>query len=201
MKRHQLKKRFSTDYHEEIILQPDPLKQISEAETEEALYKLSCEDFVQKLSAMNKYLTSMELNSTWKVVAAFGMVKEPETTTEIITASTGTKGVDGRKIDTTGTHIIDCHAEIISRRCLKDFFYKNLELFLENKGEESIFMKKQNGGFCLKPHIKFNLYISTAPCGDGRLFCHYLKNNEDDPHPERCNRGLLHVKKLWRQGY
>lgn len=89
MKRHQLKKRFSTDYHEEIILQPDPLKQISEAETEEALYKLSCEDFVQKLSAMNKYLTSMEVNSTWKVVAAFGMVKEPETTTEIITASTG----------------------------------------------------------------------------------------------------------------
>lgn len=61
-------------------------------------------------------------------------------------------------------------------------------------------MKKQNGGFCLKPHIKFNLYISTAPCGDGRLFCHYLKNNEDDPHPERCNRGLLHVKNFGGKG-
>ena len=49
--------------------------------------------------------------------------------------------------------IADCHAEIVSRRCLVDFLYRHLELHLEDGdvNNQSIFVKKSDGsGYNLK---------------------------------------------------
>jgi hypothetical protein len=47
----------------------------------------------------------------------------------------------------------DCHAEIISRRCLCEFLYRQLELFSVNP-VESIFMPRDDGrGYKLKVNI------------------------------------------------
>ena len=65
----------------------------------------------------------------------------------------------------------DCHAEILSRRCLKRYFMDQLLLHCkEETAQQSIFSLMPNGMFRLKPGYGIHLYISTAPCGDARLF-------------------------------
>lgn len=133
----------------------------------------------------------------WKVIAGIAMTKDPDMKdVQIITIGTGTKCISGEHISMVGANINDCHAEIISRRCLKDFFYTNLELLLEGEGDESIFVKREKGGYCLKPDVKFHLYISTAPCGDARIFSPHEEGLMDsvDRHPNRNSRGVLRTK-------
>ena len=37
--------------------------------------------------------------------------------------------------------------------------------------EQSIFISKEDGkGFLVREGVQFHLYISTAPCGDARIF-------------------------------
>jgi double stranded RNA-specific editase B len=47
--------------------------------------------------------------------------------------------------------------------------------------------------FRIKTNIKFHLYISSAPCGDGRIFSMH-DNISADNHPNRKVRGLLRTK-------
>lgn len=50
-------------------------------------------------------------------------------------------------------------------------------------------------GFRVRPHYKFHLYISTAPCGDARIFApHEEEADRTDRHPNRQSRGLLRTK-------
>lgn len=102
----------------------------------------------------------------------------------------------------------DCHAEIVSRRCLLSFLYSQLENLSQN--EESIFEpREKHGGYKLKSGIRFHLYINTAPCGDARIFSPHEAENENntstnngnkkdagvvDPHPNRKARGQLRTK-------
>ena len=80
-----------------------------------------------------------------------------------------------------GVALNDCHAEILSTRCLRDFFYYQLDLLLRNKDKEdsgSIFTFNEDSTdgtkrFKLKEEVKFHQYISTSPCGDAR----FLENN------------------------
>ncbi|GIX72193.1 double-stranded RNA-specific editase 1 [Caerostris extrusa] len=75
-------------------------------------------------------------------------------------------------------------------------FYTNLEYHITGQQGQSIFLKKENGGFRLKPQIKFHLYISTAPCGDARIFCPHEEEvmKGMDRHPNRNSRGVLRTK-------
>ena len=51
---------------------------------------------------------------------------------------------------------------------LDDFFYSELHKFYGESGD-TIFVAT-DGWAVVKDHIKFHLYISTAPCGDGAQF-------------------------------
>ncbi|XP_023213745.1 double-stranded RNA-specific editase 1-like [Centruroides sculpturatus] len=135
----------------------------------------------------------------WKVLAGIAMTSDPEMNKiKIIGISTGTKCINGEHISMNGVCLNDCHAEIISRRCLKNFLYYNLEMISAGLKEDSIFMPNENGaGYCLKPNIKFHLYISTSPCGDARIFSPHeeaTSKNPVDHHPNRKTRGLLRTK-------
>lgn len=59
-----------------------------------------------------------------------------------------------------------------------------------NCENDSSILKKP---FRLKSNIKFHLYISSAPCGDGRIFSIH-DNIPADNHPNRKVRGLLRTK-------
>jgi len=101
-----------------------------------------------------------------KVLAAF--VVTSKNRSEVICLSTGSKCINGEALSMCGASLNDCHAEILARRGLVHWLYDQLELACAN--EESIFFKSKDGGFELEADVHFDMYISTAPCGDSRLF-------------------------------
>ena len=127
---------------------------------------------------------------------------------EVICVTTGTKCINGEYLSDRGLTLKDCHAEILSRRCLRRFFYRHLAMHQdEATAGDSIFVKDlsthPNGtvvenGFILKEGIKFHLYISTSPCGDARIFSPHEASDVDeagsDKHPNRRARGQLRSK-------
>ncbi|CAF1356519.1 unnamed protein product [Adineta ricciae] len=130
-------------------------------------------------------------------------------TIEVICVTTGTKCISGDRLTLNGESLNDCHAEIISRRCLIRYCYQQLKLLIEENNSESIFERIPNTDrFQLKSSIAFHLYISTSPCGDGRLFAPQEPNSEQPPskvsnsdpnskqngHSLRKSRGLLRTK-------
>ena len=101
-----------------------------------------------------------------KVMAGVVMAKGSDLS--VVCVSSGTKCVNGEEICLGGSSLNDCHAEVVARRCLMLWLYGQLKSAL--LCEESILMNDNEGGFCLQPGITFHLFISTAPCGDARIF-------------------------------
>ena len=170
-------------------------------------------DKIAKL-IMDKFGSIMEGNmqhSRRKVLAGIVMTTDAEMEDmRIISVSTGTKCINGEHISVTGNALNDCHAEIISRRCLVDYLYRQLEKIagINVEGnEDTVFTPRPCGnGYKLKDNIRFHLYINTAPCGDARIFSPHEQSQSTGPkvdaagnsvvdrHPNRRARGQLRTK-------
>ena len=125
-----------------------------------------------------------------------GMV-QGEVGGEVIALGTGTKCISGDCMSESGLAVNDSHAEVIARRSLMRFFYQQLELCAMGQQESSVMERKSSGKYKLKAGVSFHLYISTAPCGDARVFSPKETMEEiigDDPHPNRKGRGIARVK-------
>lgn len=155
--------------------------------------------------ALQKVMADRAESAKWKVLAGIIMTvpsqeADKEDDVKVLTVATGTKCINGEYISMNGAVLQDCHAEVVSRRCFKDFLYGQLELWKNGKEDESILEQRPDKkGFRVKPDIKFHLYISTSPCGDGRIFSpHELMADSAslnaDKHPNRRVRGLLRTK-------
>jgi len=156
--------------------------------------KLVCDKFLE-LTAGNPTLAKR------KVLAGIVMTDEDdEEDIKVISCSTGTKCINGEHLSLQGQCINDCHAEIISRRCLVNFLYSHIGKYLDSvkdgKKNPSIIEAREEGvGYRVKPQFKFHLYINTAPCGDSRIFApHEEECERADRHPNRQSRGLLRTK-------
>lgn len=140
----------------------------------------------------------------------------------VVAVSTGTKCLKGECMSESGLSLNDSHAEVVARRCLLAFFYDQLHLLqlksngLQGNGQangacanggttandhasrpdDCIFELRPEGrGYRLKQDVRFHLYISTAPCGDARIFSpHEDHLTVDDKHPNRRARGQLRAK-------
>ncbi|CAF3662694.1 unnamed protein product [Rotaria socialis] len=122
-------------------------------------------------------------------------------TMKVICITTGTKCIRSSRLARNGQKLNDCHAEILARRCLMRYCYEQLKLLLVENSNESIFEKINNANrYKLKASISFHLYISTAPCGDSRIFSpeeissertSFLNVNQNSL---RKSRGLLRRK-------
>ncbi|XP_018010706.1 double-stranded RNA-specific editase Adar isoform X2 [Hyalella azteca] len=157
-----------------------------------------------------KFMTLTNNNSTiakGRVLAGIVVTDDEDCdATFILSVSTGAKCVNGKRLSLNGLCINDCHAEIVSRRCLVHFLLAQLELYhaiisdemppgascmIEQVPDDSEFRQLLK----VKDRYKFHLYISTAPCGDARIFSpHEEKAEVADPHPNRPSRGLLRTK-------
>ena len=97
-------------------------------------------------------------------------------TLEVIALGTGTKGLPGNKYCLTGSVVHDCHAEIIARRSLLRWLYKQIATADE---PQSYAIKNAEEGKPFKLRaFELWLYISQAPCGDAAVF------SRSDPTPK-----------------
>ncbi|CAG4958539.1 unnamed protein product [Colias eurytheme] len=137
-----------------------------------------------------------------KVLAGIVMTIDNELEgAKIIAVTTGTKCVSGDKMSVSGRAVNDCHAEVAARRCLQRYLYKQLLMYadsprprvpIESSDIEPIPLA--HAGYRLKANRQIHLYISTAPCGDGRIFSPHEEQMEPDRHPNRFSRGQLRTK-------
>lgn len=104
----------------------------------------------------------------------------------------GNKCLRGDHVSKEGNVLFDCHAEILSRRCLMLYLYSQLNLSLSSSND-TILEIHDNGCYKVKEGVKFYLYISSAPCGDGRVFNFSTAKNPDRPKLAE-KRGILRVK-------
>lgn len=72
------------------------------------------------------------------------------------------------------------------------YLYSQLKLSL-GSSTETILEIQNSGRYRVKDGIKFYLYISSAPCGDGRVFNFAPAKNPDRPKLAE-KRGILRVK-------
>lgn len=101
----------------------------------------------------------------------------------VIAVTTGTKCIDGEFLSTQGLSVNDCHAEILSTRCVRDFLYNQIERFQQARTEEEKLKcilelntePNAESKYRVKSGVDFHLYISTSPCGDARycVFSNY----------------------------
>lgn len=114
----------------------------------------------------------------------------------VISLATGTKCSSGESLRFDGIDIIDMHAEVLARRSLVHFLYTSL---LERMGGTLNFLVKSKSQrdhiFYIHDNFEIHLYISSAPCGDARVFLNNTNiNSKKDAHPNRKCRGLLRTK-------
>merc|ERR550517_660385 len=146
-----------------------------------------------------KYDELMKENAQFrkrKVIAGMVVSKDEKMEEmEVVSVATGTKCVSGEYMSVTGTALNDCHAEIVSRRCLLDFFYSQLESTVSGS-TTTVLEEAPEGGYRLRSNIRLHLYINTAPCGDARIFSPHEAEPgaEGDRHANRRSRGQLRTK-------
>ena len=113
-----------------------------------------------------------------KVVACIIMKQGADDSGRVVAVGAGNRCVTGQRLSMEGKTVNDSHAEIVARRSLLRFFYKQLDSYCD--GNESIFASKQGSSrLVVREGVSFHLYISTAPCGDGALFTPREGPNDD----------------------
>lgn len=81
------------------------------------------------LEKFSEVTANIDNYSRRKVLAGIVMIENNDVSSaKVISVSTGTKCVNGEHMSISGTSLNDSHAEIVSRRCLIDYFYSQLEL-------------------------------------------------------------------------
>ncbi|CAB3258891.1 unnamed protein product [Arctia plantaginis] len=119
----------------------------------------------------------------------------------VIAVTTGTKCVSGVHMSVTGRAVNDCHAEVTARRCLRRYLYAQLLMYANSSDplqpilDSDLEPVGDGGGYQMRSDRQVHLYISTAPCGDSRIFSPHEENDADpERHPNRLTPGQLRTK-------
>ena len=117
-----------------------------------------------------------------KVIACFIMEDSITGRLETVSVGSGTRCITGDQMNLEGLVVNDSHAEVVARRSLLRFFYRQLMTLFEG-GQYTIFVKTDEDPCKAKvrDNFKFHLYISTAPCGDGAQFSRGDELNREPP--------------------
>lgn len=119
-----------------------------------------------------------------KVIACFVMESTLDKTFQMVSFASGTRCIAGDKITQKGDAVNDSHAEVVARRGLVRYLYRELQKYYKDAGSTPLFeMVATSHGptIHLKDSYKLHLYISTAPCGDGAQFSRDENENREPP--------------------
>ncbi|KAH9642255.1 hypothetical protein HF086_000502 [Spodoptera exigua] len=174
----------------------------AEAAPSQAGLQQSLADHIAKLvnEKFNELMKHDAVHSKRKVLA--GIVVTTEGRAEgarVLCVTTGTKCVSGEHMSVSGRALNDCHAEVAARRCLQRHLYAQLLQYAQAADPRAPLPDNDlepapGGGYRLKASRQLHLYVSTAPCGDGRIFSPHETATEPDRHPNRLARGQLRTK-------
>ncbi|XP_069363501.1 double-stranded RNA-specific editase Adar [Maniola hyperantus] len=168
----------------------------------EALPQLMA-DHIAKLvnEKFNELMGADLVHSRRKVLAGIVMtIGNNVETAKVLAVATGTKCVSGEHISVRGQAVNDGHAEVVARRCLQRFLYTQLLMYAQSEDPTEMLPESElepvsGGGYQMKEDRLLHLYVSTAPCGDGRIFSpHENYSPGPDRHPNRLARGQLRTK-------
>lgn len=176
-----------------------PVNNSNTSETYSALADHVARLVQKKFAELTNDLTSQYARR--KVLAGMVMTRDDNVeNAKLLCVSAGTKCINGEHLSDQGKSVNDFHAEILTRRCTLRYFYSQLEMLTSSDQavvEQSIF-ETANVGYRIKDGVKFHLYISTAPCGDSRIFSPHARQEDEneggDRHPNRKARGQLRTK-------
>ena len=99
------------------------------------------------------------------VMAAI-LMTHPEGRAEIVCIGSGTGFINHEHLVNDGRAVFDCHAEVLARRGLQAFLFKQVES--ASKDAPSI-VRKKGGKFHLREGVGFHLFINKVPCGDAGI--------------------------------
>ena len=171
---------------------PQPLGQ----PVQEPLVPISFTDQIAKMS--NDVYLQLQLKAGYpqpgrKVIAAFIMENTETTHMEVVSVGSGTLCITGDNISCEGLVVNDSHAEVVARRSLMRFFYR--ELLAKCTQSSTVFIDSKSTVLAqVRGTLKFHLYISTAPCGDGALFSRGDDENRVPPSDNRHQPTLQNKK-------
>lgn len=136
--------------------------------------------------------TLTEYFTSQKVVAAFVMKQSSKDIGKVVSIGTGNRTILSDHVKKDGTRIIDSHAEIVARRGLKRYLYKQLKVYKDDISHEASIFTSKGQLLHLKPNISFHLYISRPPCGDASIFLDIGTEGIRQRHSKK--QGLLRTK-------
>ncbi|XP_069138178.1 double-stranded RNA-specific adenosine deaminase-like isoform X2 [Argopecten irradians] len=168
------------------------LKDIDICTLHDIIAKLCYEKFDRVIEDIPNNLTK------WKVIAGIVMESKSDRIFEVISLASGSRFITGKSLTTNGKVLIDSHAEILTARGMRRFLYHHIRKLCQGQ-RSNVLQRNQNGKFQLVSGIKFHLYISTVPCGDGAKFsrgCSVLMGDNDGHMPvfKNKNQGRLKMK-------
>lgn len=163
------------------------------------------ERVLTKFAELTENYTST--HSRYKVIAGVALTAKDDDPSGIrlISLAAGSKCINGEFISMSGTTLNDLHAEILAVRGCRLFILNELERVMSAGNVESVETVLQrdpdSNGYMMKPNVKLHLFISSAPCGDARIFSPHEESNPEnqedgvlDRHPNRVTRGQLRTK-------
>lgn len=117
-----------------------------------------------------------------KVTACFVMEDTSSGEHTPVAMGSGTRCITGDHMSLEGMVVNDSHAEIVARRSLLRFFYSQLMAYYQGYQDTIFCMCPDHPSLlAVKDSIRFHLYISTAPCGDGAQFSRGDTQNREPP--------------------
>lgn len=158
----------------------------------------SSEDFLDVIASLvhSKYdelRAAEKSNFPWfKMISGIVMVRNNDYRNgRVLVVTTGTKCIEPKNLRADGCVLVDSHAEILARRAFQYFLYTQIESCL--KGGVSI-LRHNGTKYEVDGDISLYLFVSSAPCGDCRIFTVSDKDKSVDRHPNRECRGILRIK-------
>eukprot|EP01134_Creolimax_fragrantissima_P005030 CFRG5030T1 len=109
------------------------------------------------------------------VLAGFVLRHEKEGTDpifEVVALGLGTKFLPQEVIrkDPLGTRVRDCHAEVLARRALVAYLYRQVECFYSCVNTANCILEKSaEGRLRVRPSTTIHLYTSSQPCGNASM--------------------------------
>ena len=156
---------------------------INNSETNKQNFGEFIYNMVQEFYNLYILQPSKPQKNQWTVISA--LILENNKKYKIICFANGTKSLPNMNYKSRKFQIFDCHAEILTLRCLKFFLINALSFHLDksneknslNKDEYDLFnsyeefydifeFNKTSKKFRIKRGVKFHLYISEHPCGE-----------------------------------